>query len=223
MTAPTTHEAFRDGEGRLRLIGPLSSFSYQDTQLTRLGGPDFPINRPHVPVDDALRDGFGQMAIHQGVTAYLPNALDGDRPQRATEPKGGYVTVPTMVSGEKLRGSPASFDDHFSQARMFWLSLMPLEQDHIVDAYTFELGKCYEQSVKERMLTNLAEIDPGLCERVALGLGLPAPVGTPAQDIQPSPVLSQLTAGPGPVLGWVVGVVTATTAPPSPSAANSEP
>lgn len=93
--------------------------------------------------------------------------------------------MPTMVSGEKLRGSPASFDDHFSQVRMFWLSLMPVEQDHIVDAYTFELGKCYGQSVKERMLRNLAEIDPGLCERVALGLGLPVPVGTPAQDIHP--------------------------------------
>jgi len=186
------------------------NFSYQDTQLTRLGGPNFnqiPINRPHVPVDDNLRDGFGQMAVHQGVTAYLPNALDGDLPARATEPEGGYVTVPTVVAGEKLRGSPASFDDHFSQARMFWLSVTPLEQDHIVEAYTFELGKCYEQSVKERMLTNLAQIDAGLCERVAAGLGLPVPEGKPTQDVEPSPVLSQIVTEPGPILGRVVGVV----------------
>ena len=186
------------------------NFSYQDTQLTRLGGPNFnqiPINRPHVPVDDGLREGSAQMAIHQGVTPYLPNALDEDRPQRATAAQGGYVTVPTPVSGDKLRGSPASFDDHFSQARMFWLSLAPLEQDHIAAAYAFELGKCSEQAVKERMLTNLARIDTSLCERVAAGLGLPAPQGDVDLDVVPSPMLSQLVTKPGPIPGRVVGVV----------------
>jgi len=186
------------------------NFSYQDTQLTRLGGPNFnqiPINRPHVPVDDDLRDGFGQMAVHQGVTPYLPNALDECTPKVAGEAEGGYVTIPTLVSGEKLRGHPASFEDHFSQARMFWLSMTPVEQDHIVDAYTFELGKVFEQSVKERMLTNLAQIDGGLCARVAEGLGLPAPAGSPAEGVQPSPALSQVVTEPGPILGRIVGVV----------------
>ena len=186
------------------------NFSYQDTQLTRLGGPNFnqiPINRPHVPVDDALRDGFGQMAVHQGVTPYLPNTLDEDRPLRAVAAEGGYVTVPTPVNGEKLGGCPASFDDHFSQARMFWLSLSSLEQDHVAEAYTFELGICYRQAVKERMLTNLARIDSSLCERVATGLGLAAPHGEVDADVVPSPLLFQLVTGPGPIPGRVVGVL----------------
>ncbi len=186
------------------------NFSYQDTQLTRLGGPNFnqiPINRPHVPVDDNLRDGFGQMAVHQGVTPYLPNKLDDCHPRIAGEPEGGYVTVPTAVSGQKVRGLPASFDDHFSQARMFWLSMTAVEQDHIVDAYTFELGKCFEEQVRLTMLGNLARIDGKLCSRVAAGLGLPAPEGEPAADVTPSPILSQVVTEPGPVLGRIVGVV----------------
>ncbi|MGI8536642.1 MAG: catalase [Mycobacteriales bacterium] len=186
------------------------NFSYLDTQLTRLGGPNFnqlPINRPHAPVNDNLRDGMHQSAVHAGVTPYLPNGLDRDRPLRVGDAEGGYVTLPTPVSGDKVRGKPASFDDHFSQATLFWVSLTPVEQDHIVAAYTFELGKCYEQPIRERMLVNLAHIDGELCARVATGLGLPAPDGKPATDITPSPALSQISETPGPVPGRVVGVV----------------
>ena len=186
------------------------NFSYLDTQLSRLGGPNFnqlPINRPHAPVNDNLRDGMHQVAVHQGVTPYLPNDLDSDRPLRVTEAERGYVTLPTAVSGEKQRGNPVSFDDHFSQATMFWLSMSPVEQDHIVEAYTFELGKCFEQGVRERMLVNLTQIDNELCTRVAAGLGLPAPAGEPTGQMAPSPALSQLTGAPGPISGRVVGVV----------------
>ncbi len=186
------------------------NFSYLDTQLTRLGGPNFnqlPINRPHVPVNDNLRDGMHQSALHAGVTPYLPNGLDDDRPLRVDDAQGGYVTLPGPVSGAKTRDKPASFDDHFTQATLFWVSLTPVEQDHVVEAYTFELGKCFEQPIRERMLGNLANIDGELCVRVATGLGLPAPDGKPATGITPSPALSQISQTAGPIPGRVVGIV----------------
>jgi len=185
-------------------------FSYLDTQLSRLGGPNFPqlpINRPHAPVNDNLRDGMHQTAVHQGVTPYLPNKLDDCRPLPAGDDEGGYVTLPTAVNGEKVRGKPVSFDDHFSQATMFWASMSPIERTHIVEAYTFELGKCYEQSIRERMLVNLSKIDADLCGQVAAGLGLPAPAGAPATDVTPSAALSQMVTSPGPIAGRVIGVV----------------
>jgi catalase len=184
-------------------------FSYVDTQLTRLGGPNFeqiPINRPHAPVNDMLRDGFHQHAVHAGVAPYRPNSLDGGNP--FPDPADGFVDVPVQVAAApKIRQNPASFDDHYSQARLFWLSMTPVEKEHIVLAYTFELGKCYEQAIKERQLQCLAQIDPVLCEQVATGLGLPAPapLREPA-DVTPSPALSQLGQS-WPTDGRLVGIV----------------
>ncbi|MEO6081833.1 MAG: catalase, partial [Umezawaea sp.] len=181
-------------------------FSYLDTQLTRLGGPNFtqlPINAPHVPVNDNLRDGMHQTAIHQGLAPYQPNSIDGGQP--TTE--DGYVHLPREVAGPKARANPVSFDDHFSQAALFWASMSEVEQAHIVEAFTFELSKCYEQPIRERMLRVLANVDARLCARVAAGLGLPAPDGEPVHGVVPSPALSQLTTAPGPIAGRVVGVV----------------
>ena len=125
-------------------------FSYIDTQLTRLGGPNYnqlPINRPHTDVNDMLRDGMHQSAVHAGVAPYRPNSLDGGCPFVAGDSEGAFLDVPqAVVAGSKVRELSASFDDHFSQARLFWLSMSPVEQDHIVQAYTFELGKCYDQT-----------------------------------------------------------------------------
>ena len=141
------------------------NFSYLDTQLTRLAGPNFnqlPINRPHAPVNDMHRDGFHQQAVHGGVAPYKPNSLDGGCPFFAGADEGAFVDVPvTVPEATKVRENPASYDDHFSQARLFWRSMSPVEQEHIVNAYTFELGKCYEQAVKERQLIALANIDAG--------------------------------------------------------------
>ncbi len=106
-----------------------------------------------------------------------------------------------------MRANPASFDDHFSQATMFFRSLTPLEQDHVVAAFTFELGKCLEQSIKERELEVLAQVDADLCSKVAAGLGLVAPTGRPATDPLLSPSLSQIVDRPGPVAGRKVGVI----------------
>ncbi|MBM7081906.1 catalase [Micromonospora humidisoli] len=186
-------------------------FSYVDTQLTRLGGPNFaqiPINRPHAPVNDMLRDGFHQHAVHAGVAPYRPNSLDGGNPFPAGDAEHAFVDVPvTVAEAPKVRANPASFDDHFSQARLFWLSMSPVEREHIVRAYTFELGKCYHQAIRERQLQCLANIDPVLCAQVATGLGLPTPEPTvPLADVAPSPTLSQL-GRTWPADGRTVGIV----------------
>jgi catalase len=192
-------------------------FSYLDTQLTRLGGPNFgqlPINRPHAAVNDNLRDGMHQNAVHEGVAPYLPSSLQGGEPKVAAKREGGYVQLARPVSGEVIRqtgvsdAATVSFDDHFTQATLFWASMTDVERTHIVEAFTFELGKVYEQAVKERELAVLARVDAQLCSAVAAGLGLPVP--KPAREpaeVDPSPALSQQVSTPGPVDGRQVGVI----------------
>ncbi|MEV0710360.1 catalase [Nocardia aurea] len=150
-------------------------FSYIDTQITRLGGPNFaqlPINRPHAEVNDMLRDGMHQTAVHSGVAPYRPNSLDGGCPFTA-RPGEALIEYPEVVTGAKTREAPASFDDHFSGARMFYASLTPIEQQHVAEAYSFELGKCYEKTIKQRAVTVLRNIDEQLARTVAAKLGLP--------------------------------------------------
>ncbi|ROS73319.1 catalase [Cellulomonas sp. PhB143] len=188
-------------------------FSYLDTQITRLGGPNFsqlPINRPHAPVNDMLRDGMHQSAVHRGVAPYQPNSLDGGEPE--TSGADGYVHVATPVEGTKGRAAPASFDDHYSQATLFWLSMTPVEQAHLAGGFTFELGKVLEAQVKERMVGNLARVHRDLAARVAAGLGIAVPdvpddEVVDAGSVTPSPALSQVPSEPGRVDGRVVGVL----------------
>ncbi|HEX5202163.1 MAG TPA: catalase [Actinoplanes sp.] len=184
-------------------------FSYLDTQLTRLAGPNFnqiPINRPHVPVNDMLRDGFHQQAVHAGVAPYRPNSLDEGNP--SVDQKDGFVDVPVRIAeAPKIRQNPVSFDDHFSQARLFWLSMSPVEREHIIRAYSFELGKCYEQAIKERQLRCLARIDPVLCSSVAEALGLPVPAPDgPIAEVTGSAALSQI-GHEWPADGRLIGIV----------------
>ncbi|MCA1219833.1 catalase [Streptomyces sp. 8L] len=187
-------------------------FSYLDTQISRLGGPNFgqiPINRPHAEVNDMLRDGMHQTAVHDGVAPYRPNSLDAGCPFLAGAGDGGYVEVPQeLPTSRKVREAPASFDDHTSQPRLFWLSLTPVEREHVIGAYTFELSKCYENTVKERALRVLARIDGELCAQVAAGLGLPVPhPDEPLGEPRPSAALSQIGRA-WPVTGRVIGIVT---------------
>jgi catalase len=185
-------------------------FSYLDTQLTRLGGPNFtqlPINRPHCPVNDMLRDGMHQTAVHTGLAPYRPNSIDGGEPLVAEADEGGYVPTPRAVDGPVERAQPVSFDDHFTQPAMFYRSLTRIEKAHVVEAFTFELGKCYEKSIKERELEVLANVDADLCQQVADGLGLPAPQGNPPSDVTTSPALSQIVTTPGPVAGRKIAVI----------------
>jgi catalase len=185
-------------------------FSYLDTQLTRLGGPNFTqlsINRPHCPVNDMLRDGMHQIAIHTGQAPYRPNSIDDGEPLVPEDGEGGYVQSPRRVSGPTVRAQPASFEDHFTQPAMFYRSLTEVEQAHIIEAFTFELGKCYEQAIKERQLEVLANVDADLCKQVAIGLGLPAPKGKPPADVFESPALSQVVNKPGPIDGRKIGII----------------
>jgi len=186
-------------------------FSYLDTQISRLGGPNFaqlPINRPHAAVNDMLRDGMHQTAVHSGVAPYRPNSLDGRCPFHAGADDDAFIDLPVVVTESvKERAQPRSFDDHYSQARLFYRSLTPVEQQHVRDAYAFELGKCYEQAVKERQLQALARIDDELCAYVANALGLPAPSADAAlDDVDPSPAL-RMVGESWPIDGRVVAVV----------------
>jgi catalase len=186
------------------------NFSYLDTQLTRLGGPNWrqiPINRPHAPVNDNLRDGFMQQGIPTGDAPYLPNTVDDGEPKTADWEHGGYVTVPRHVEGDVVRESQSSFEDHFSQAAMFYASLSETEKVHTTEAYTFELGKVYEKDIKVRALGVLAKIDTDLCAKVAAGLGLPAPAPDLVEHLAPSAALTQITGESFPVDGRQVAVV----------------
>lgn len=153
-------------------------FSYTDTQLIRLGGPNFheiPINRPIVPPHNNQRDGFMRQTIDKGRTAYSPNTLGGNDPAQLSIKKGGFASFAERFSASKVRARSASFFDHFSQAAMFFHSQSEVEQMHIVNALRFELGKVETASVRERMLYFLSQIDGGLAERVAGGLGMVVP------------------------------------------------
>lgn len=176
------------------------NFSYQDTQLTRLGGPNFheiPINSPIVQIQNNQRDGFHRQAINRGRVNYEPNSLGGGCPFQAG--KMGFVSFPERISEDKVRGKPELFADHYSQARLFWQSQTPAEQNHIVNAFRFELTRVQTPAVRIRTLALLANVDDTLVARVAEGLGLevpePLPLATdaPIPTYPPSPALSLLS------------------------------
>ena len=197
-------------------------FSYLDTQLSRLGGPNFsqlPINRPINEVNDNHRDGMHQSAVHHGRTPYLPNAVGGGCPFLAGDADGGYIHVPRMVNGPKVRERGP--DDEYAQATLFWNSVSDVERDHIVDAYTFELGKVDVPAVVERMVIRLALVDATLAARVCFGLGLPTPTPPAGRSngsnadaradgdaaLAPSPALAMVSENTYPVDARVVHIL----------------
>ena len=126
-----------------------------------------------------LRDGLHQDAVHCGVAPYRPNSLEGECPFHAGVADRPFVEVPALVQeSQKVRAQARSFDEHFTQARLFYRSMSPVEQDHSNGAYAFELAKCYEQAVRERQLECLANNDEDLCASVGRALGMPAPEAT---------------------------------------------
>ncbi|RYF82691.1 MAG: catalase [Comamonadaceae bacterium] len=153
-------------------------FSYTDTQLSRLGGPNFhqlPINRGVCPVHNFQRDGMHQQAVPQGAVAYEPNTLGNGSEFRVDGDSEGFVTWPEPVESPKLRVRSETFDDHFSQARLFFASQSAVERDHIIAAFRFELSKVTLPAVRQRMVDNLAHVDEKLARRVAEALGISAP------------------------------------------------
>jgi catalase len=177
--------------------------SYIDTQLTRLGGPNFheiPINSPVAQVHNNQRDGAHRQAINRGRVSYEPNSLAGGCPFQAGS--RGFVSYPEHVEGSKVRGKPELFAEHYGQARLFWKSQTPVEQKHIVDAFRFELTRVHTPAVRERIVAGLVNVDANLAKAVASQLGIPVPPAlprvndTPVPDYPPSPSLS-LFARPG--------------------------
>ena len=191
-------------------------FSYLDTQMTRLGGPNFaeiPINRPKCPVMNFQRDGHMQMGVPQGRVNYSPNSLAGQGPRE--DPKRGYTSFAAREEGDKLRMRPTSFADHFSQARQFFYSLSEPEQNHVIAAFTFELSKVDTKAIRARMLSQLANVDMKVAQRVADGLGHQdpihnAPTSVKARtDLKPSPALSILAKAKPTIKGRMIGCLIA--------------
>jgi catalase len=150
-------------------------FSYVDTQLTRLGGPNFaeiPINRPVCPVHNNQRDGFMRQTINKGKVNYEPNSLGGGCPMQSPESMAAFVSYPEAIEGRKVRERSESFSDHFTQATLFWNSQSEAEKEHIVSAVHFELGKVEHMHIRERFVALLANIDEELARRSAEGIGV---------------------------------------------------
>jgi len=178
--------------------------SYVDTQISRLGGPNFheiPINAPVAPVHNNQRDGMHRKAIHRGRVAYEPNSLGGGCPFQAGEM--GYVSFPQETDGDKVRGKPEKFAEHYAQATLFWESQTDWERENIVGGFRFELSKVTVEAIRTRMLSSLVNVSPELAQAVAEGLGVDVPepmpraiAKPPAPEVTVSPALS-LTARPG--------------------------
>jgi catalase len=190
-------------------------FSYTDTQLKRLGGPNFhelEINRPKCPMHNFQRDGMARVAVDRGRVSYEPSSLDPAGRDAARETPTGFVTHPRVAAGDKVRQRSATFADHYSQARMFWRSMTPPEQRHIVAAFAFELSKVEALAVRTRMLGHLAIIEPALHDRVATAMGMPGMAdairpAVPPRELAPSPALSLLGKAPATLRGRKVGVL----------------
>jgi len=153
-------------------------FSYTDTQLSRLGSANFnelPINRPIVPVHNNQRDGHMRHGINAGRVSYEPNTLGGGCPYQAGVKQGGFTSFPEPVEGVKVRGKSEKFHDHYSQAALFYRSQSVPEQNHLVNALRFELGKLEVPAIRERMIGQLAYVDADLAERVAEAFGIAVP------------------------------------------------
>ncbi len=176
----------------------MRNFSYLDTQLIRLGGPNFaqlPVNRPLADVRNNQHDGYGQIAIPRGKASYYKNTLSGGCPALASPGADADVFqhYTEKVDGHKVRQRAKSFEDHFSQARMFWKSMSAVEAEHVVAGYAFELGKVQVQEIRSRVVELLNLVDHDLAARVAAKLGLAPPDEQPVDDKMPaSPALSQL-------------------------------
>jgi catalase len=189
-------------------------FSYIDTQLSRLGSPNFhqlPINAPKCPFGNHQRDGHMQMASQSGRVAYEPNSLSKNSPHETTN---GFQSAVVEEKGEKGRIRAESFADHYSQARQFYLSQTAHEQAHIASALVFELSKVEHVHVREAMVGHLRHIDEDLAARVAKGLGFEkmpdAPkAAVPVQELDPSPALQIIGKMKDTLKGRTIGILIA--------------
>jgi len=187
--------------------------SYLDTQLSRLGGPNFheiPINRAVCPMRNFQRDGIARMQVPTGRVAYEPNSLAPTGPRE--DPKVGFTSFPEPIEGAKQRVRSPSFADHYSQARLFFVSMTPPEQTHIVSAFAFELAKVETVAIRRRMLGHLVNIHRDLAAGVADALGMQGeadaikPAVMPS-DMAPSPALSLIGKAKPTFKGRKIGIL----------------
>jgi catalase len=195
------------------------NFSYLDTQLKRLGSPNFtflPVNAPKCPFATFQQDGHMAMANPSGRVNYEPNSWDGDAAGPREDPEGGFRSYESQgepgAVGDKRRWRSDTFADHYSQARQFYVSQSEVEQAHIADAFTFELSKVETPAIRARMVANLRNVDEDLATAIADGLGLELPERSqparePVTDLAPSPALSIVQNGPESVAGRKFGIL----------------
>jgi catalase len=192
--------------------------SYFDTQLTRLGGPNFheiPINSPVAQAHNNQRDGFHRQAIHRGRVSYEPNSLGGGYPNQAGP--DGFTSFPEPIADDKVRGKGEKFGEHFAQATLFWNSQTAYEKAHIIRGFRFELSKVTVPAIRHRTVAMLRNVADELAQAVADGLGIPLPKAMPRvaslaePEITTSPALSlTFRPGDGSIRGRKVAVLLAT-------------
>jgi catalase len=192
-------------------------FSYQDTQLSRLGTVNFhqiPVNRAKgCPFQNFQRDGQMQTQVFQGRANYEPNSLAeaGEPGGPREDPKGGFRSFRLPMEGTKVRLRAESFADHYSQARLFYLSQTEVEQAHMASALVFELSKVTLEHVRTRVLANLLNVDQDLAARVAAGLNMdlpkPSQAAAPVIDMDPSPALRIIGKYPETLEGRAIGLL----------------
>lgn len=167
-------------------------FSYTDTQLLRLSGPNFheiPINRPIAPVNNNQRDGFHRRAIDKGAVSYSPNSLRANSPHPASDQEHGFTHYAEKVEGQKIRKRSESFHDHYRQATLFWNSMSPAEKQHIIKAFHFEVGSVKDKQLKQRVVDMFNNVDGQLAVQIAQGIGVNPPSnpgGTGVTDLSPA-------------------------------------
>ena len=192
------------------------NFSYLDTQLKRLGSPNFthiPINAPKCPFSHFQQDGHMAMQNPQGRANYEPNSWSGDDAGPRESPEKGFTSYPAEDKGPKVRLRSETFADHYSQARQFYISQTEVEQMHIANALVFELSKVEHPEIRNRMVSHLLNIHQDLAKTVANGLRIqqmPAPadaVKPTQEDLQQSPALSILLNSPKTFKGRKLGVL----------------
>ncbi|MEK4172502.1 catalase [Lysinibacillus sp. FSL L8-0312] len=171
-------------------------FSYTDTQLIRLGGPNFheiPINKPICPFHNNQRDGYGRQTINVGQVSYHKNSLANNSPSPVSESDGGYKHYEEKLEGHKVRARSDSFKDHFSQARLFWLSMTDVEKKHIINAFSFELGKVKNKDIRKQVVDMFAHVSYTLASAIADQIGIVPPIQVEVPHTQQiSPAVSQM-------------------------------
>jgi catalase len=199
-------------------------FSYTDTQISRLGGANFhelPINKSVCPFHNFQRDGMHRQTIARGQVAYEPNTLGTGAEYRVDGGRAGFQSFPEEVDPPKVRRRNPSFDDHFTQARLFFNSQSVAEKEHVIAAFRFELSKLEVPAIRQRIVDNLAHVDEKLARRVAEPLGIDAPdakaaAGRPGfrdyritMPIEESPALSMAGTGDGTIKTRKVAILVA--------------